>query len=167
MVKIIKVWFRDVNYILTGLEMVTLFYTISIWTDRPDKKVKTQIRHHNICSGSILLGTSHHETVFVYRLILVFVSCCKFLMKHEKMYLTTGLALWVKSSADDILNLFSYFSQTQNLNVHANCLHCRQFAWNVKTCFLGKNRKIVWYVICWNFYKEYQVLRCRFFVQTP
>ena len=34
--------------------------------------------------------------------------------------------------------LFSYFSRKQDLTFHANCLQWRQFAWNVKTCFLGK-----------------------------
>ena len=28
------------------------------------------------------------------------------------------------------------------MTLHANCLHRRQFACNVKTCFLGKIRKI-------------------------
>ena len=36
---------------------------------------------------------------------------------------------------------FSYFPRKQALIFHANCLHWRQFAWNVKTCFLGKMRK--------------------------
>ena len=54
---------------------------------------------------------------------------------------------------------FSYFSKKINnnktgLTFPANCLQWRQFAWNVKTCFLGKIRKIFWNVVCWNFYPE-------------
>ena len=30
---------------------------------------------------------------------------------------------WIKSSADDILNYFSYFSRLQVSTFHANCLH--------------------------------------------
>ena len=45
----------------------------------------------------------------------------------------------------------SYFPQKQDLIFHANCL---QFAWNVKTCFLGKIRKIFQYIVCWKFYHE-------------
>ena len=48
------------------------------------------------------------------------------------------LALWVKFSAADILKYFSYFPRKQILTFHANCLQWRQFAWNVKSCFLGK-----------------------------
>ena len=38
-----------------------------------------------------------------------------------------------------ILSLF--FSSQQNLTFHANCLYWKQFAWNVKSCFLGKIRE--------------------------
>ena len=33
------------------------------------------------------------------------------------------------------------FPRKQDMTFHANCLHWRQFAWNVKSCFLGKIRK--------------------------
>ena len=37
------------------------------------------------------------------------------------------------------MQIVSYiFSRKQVLTLHANCLHRRQFACNVKTCFLGK-----------------------------
>ena len=50
-------------------------------------------------------------------------------------------------------NGFRHIRQTvslgkQVLTFHANCL-LRQFAWNVKVCFLGKIRKYRQYVICW------------------
>ena len=35
---------------------------------------------------------------------------------------------------------FSYFPRKQDLTFHENCLHWRQFAWNVKSCFLEKIR---------------------------
>ena len=57
------------------------------------------------------------------------------------------------------------FSRKQVLTFHANCLHWRQFAWNLKTCFLRRKiRKIFLYVgLCRKFYPECQVLRnnCR------
>ena len=40
---------------------------------------------------------------------------------------------------------FSNFARKQDLTFHANCLHRRQFAWNIKSCCLGKIRKAV----CW------------------
>ena len=40
---------------------------------------------------------------------------------------------------------FSYFSQkTRFLISNANWLLWRQFAWNIKSCFLGKIRKSIW-----------------------
>ena len=50
-----------------------------------------------------------------------------------------GLALLAKFSADNILKyFFLIFPWKQVLTFYANCLQWRQFAWNVKTCFLGK-----------------------------
>ena len=36
---------------------------------------------------------------------------------------------------------FVFFSRKQDLTFHTNCLQRRQFAWNVKTCFMGKMKK--------------------------
>ena len=57
--------------------------------------------------------------------------------------LVERLALRVKFSADDILNFFFliFFFRKLDLTFHANCLHWRQFALNVKSCSLGKKRK--------------------------
>ena len=52
------------------------------------------------------------------------------------------LAFWVKFSADYIEIFFNMFSREQILIFDANCLQWRQFASNIKTCFLGKIRKI-------------------------
>ena len=38
-------------------------------------------------------------------------------------------------------NIFLIFPRKQDLTVHVNCLHWKQFAWNFKSCFLGKNKK--------------------------
>ena len=46
------------------------------------------------------------------------------------------------------------FPRKQDLTFPENCLCWRQFAWNVKSCFLGKLRKIFQDVICWKFYPE-------------
>ena len=39
-------------------------------------------------------------------------------------------------------NIFLMFPRKQVLTFYANCLQWRQFAWNVKSCFLGNIRKI-------------------------
>ena len=51
-------------------------------------------------------------------------------------------------------DIFLIFPRKQDLTLHANCLLRRQFAWNVKSCFLGKIRKIFQNVVCWKFYPE-------------
>ena len=48
--------------------------------------------------------------------------------------------LWVKFSADDILKCFT-FRRKKDLTFYANCLLRRQFAWNVRSYFLGKKKK--------------------------
>ena len=54
-----------------------------------------------------------------------------------------GLALRVKSSADNILKcFFLIFLRKQDLIFHANCLQWRQFAWDVN-CLLGKIIKTI------------------------
>ena len=63
----------------------------------------------------------------------------------------TGLDISCKLSPDIF---FLIFPIKQDLTFHANCLQWRQFAWNVKSCFLGKIRKIFQYVVCWKFYPE-------------
>ena len=50
--------------------------------------------------------------------------------------------------------IFLIFPRKQDLTFHANCLLRRQFAWNVKSCFLGKIRKIFQNVVCWKFFPE-------------
>ena len=42
----------------------------------------------------------------------------------------------------------------QDLAFHANCRQWRQFAWNVKACFLGNIRKINQYAECWKYCPE-------------
>ena len=37
--------------------------------------------------------------------------------------------------------LFLIFPRKQDLTFHAHCLHWRQFEGNVRSCFLGKNKK--------------------------
>ena len=55
------------------------------------------------------------------------------LVCHFKCYsLYHSLGLFSRRQIDDI------FPRKQNLAFHANCLYWRQFAWNVKICFLGK-----------------------------
>ena len=48
-------------------------------------------------------------------------------------YHSVGLFSWRQ-----IGDIFLIFPSKQYLTFHANCLRWRQFAWNVKSCFLGK-----------------------------
>ena len=57
-------------------------------------------------------------------------------------YLPWTLSTLGKNSADDILNSFFVFLGKQDLTFYGNCLHWRHFPWNVKSCFLGKIRKL-------------------------
>ena len=58
-----------------------------------------------------------------------------------------SFTILLANSADDrwwyFLNgdIFLIFHRKLDLTFHANCLHWRQFAWNIKSCFLGKLRK--------------------------
>ena len=60
------------------------------------------------------------------------------------------------NSADDRLIFFLFFLK---IGFDTSCkLSLRQFAWSVKSYFLGKIRKIVLNVVCWNFYPACRVL---------
>ena len=48
-------------------------------------------------------------------------------------------------------DIFHILPRKQDLTFHADCLHRRQFAWNVKSCFLRKIRNMLQNVVCWNF----------------
>ena len=49
----------------------------------------------------------------------------------------TFTTLWTNSADDKLI----FFPRKKDLTFHANCLHWRQFAWNVKSYFLRKIRK--------------------------
>ena len=53
-----------------------------------------------------------------------------------------------------LMIFFLFFPENRILTFHAICLQWRQFAWNVKTCFLWNIREIFLYVVCWKFYLE-------------
>ena len=55
-----------------------------------------------------------------------------------KFNLYHSLGIFSRRQIDDI---FLIFARKQDLTFHANCLLRRQFACNVKSCFLGKNKK--------------------------
>ena len=58
-------------------------------------------------------------------------------------------------------DIFSYFTIQCNA-FHANCLHWRQFAWNVRSCFLRNIPKIFPNVDCSKFWPR--VLRVRLYI---
>ena len=70
-------------------------------------------------------------------------TCCIY-SRPLRLVWSNGLPFWVKVSADDKITeiFFLIFPRKQVLTFHANCLQWRQFAWKVKSCFLGKRRKI-------------------------
>ena len=57
------------------------------------------------------------------------------------------------------IDILLIFSRKQVYKFHVNFLSWRQFVWNVKTCFLGKIRKIFQASICWNIYPAYNQRR--------
>ena len=62
----------------------------------------------------------------------------KTLLASINLYHSPGIIS--KRRIDDI---FLIFPRKQDITFHANCLLRRQFAWNVISCFLGKNKKNV------------------------
>ena len=67
-------------------------------------------------------------------------SLDQLLIPGQQCFAIKHLALWVKFTGDNILKyFFLIFPRKQDLTFYANCLHWRQFAWNVKSSFLGKN----------------------------
>ena len=59
-------------------------------------------------------------------------------LKVNSLTLSTLGKIFSRRQIDDI---FLIFPRKQDLTFQANCLLRRQFAWNVKSCFLGKIRK--------------------------
>ena len=66
-----------------------------------------------------------------------FVFFFWFFIGLSNLTFTTLLA----NSADNKLENFLIIPRKQDLTLYANCLHWRQFAWNAKSCCLGKIRK--------------------------
>ena len=59
--------------------------------------------------------------------------------KINRMNLYQSLGKFSRWKTDDIVLIFP---RKQDLTFHANCLHWRQFAWNVKSCFQEKIHRI-------------------------
>ena len=56
-------------------------------------------------------------------------------------------------SRGQIDNILSYFSQKTGFDISCKLSPLETYAWNIKTCFLGKKkRKIIQVVICWKYY---------------
>ena len=95
------------------------------------------------------------NTLRVRKIICIWVVCTFFegTFSFDLAYfnLYHSLGIFSRRQNDDI---FLIFPRKQDLTFHANCLLRRQFAWNVKSCFLGKIRKIFQNVVCWKFYPE-------------
>ena len=69
---------------------------------------------------------------------------------------------WANSAGSKLMIFFYFFPRKLDLAFHANCLQWRQFAWNVKSCFLGKIRKI-----CQNVMKTWFYPECYAFITKP
>ena len=70
----------------------------------------------------------------VHYVIIYSVPTFKFFLN---LYHSLGLFRWCKL----VIFFFLIFPRKQDLTFHAYCLHCRQFARNVKPYFLGNIRK--------------------------
>ena len=74
------------------------------------------------------------------------------LFAEKNILILTNL---LANSADDKLVIFFLiFPRKQDLTFHAKLI-----AWNAKSCFLGKIRKIIQYVVCWKFSLECSAIR--------
>ena len=116
-----------------------------------------------IISFGVTLHTEYRSTVFIQymyifhlTLLMLFISVTwthqtRVLWSLRCINLYHSLGIFSRRQIDDI---FLIFPSKQDLTFHANCLLWRQFAWNVKSYFLGKIRKIFQNVICWKFYPE-------------
>ena len=107
----------------------------------------------NISSAAVVFGALR----IILRRVGVYKRFCRHLCtKVENLYRSVVLKPFKKW---DILNLlalvliqqtakwwyfFLIFPRKQDLTFHANCLHWRQFAWNVKSCFF------YWRQFAWN-----------------
>ena len=68
------------------------------------------------------------------------------------------LALWVKSSADDILKWFSYFTQETGFDISHKLSSEETICMKCEILFSGKIKKIFQNVVCWSFYLACKVL---------
>ena len=72
--------------------------------------------------------------------VFLFSTQVAYLCKPEEI---KSLNLNLANSADDKLMIFlNFYPKYQDSTIHANSLHWRQSVLNVKSCFLGKIRKI-------------------------
>ena len=96
-------------------------------------------------------------------ILYLWESAVTLLIKNTLCFTSFKLSpLWANSADDNLTIFFSYFSQKTGLTFHANCLLRRQFAWNIRSCSLGRIRKIFQNVVCWNYYSACFVLRFQF-----
>ena len=110
---------------------------------------------HNICISAVPIysgeqAVAHGPLVLDRNWVL---RNRYFVILYINLYHSLGI--FSRWQTDDI---FLIFPRKQDLTFQANCLLRRQFAWNVKSCFLGKIRKIFQNVICWKFYPECEAL---------
>ena len=69
------------------------------------------------------------------------------------------------NSTDNNLMIFFFFFffRKQGLTFHANCLLRRQFALNIKHCYLEQFRKIFQNVVCWLFFFDCVSGMCNYY----
>ena len=89
-------------------------------------------------------------SLFRSSLIWVYIVCLymSFMSGHVPSYLMLS-SLGKIFSRRHIEIFFLIFPRKQGLTFLANCLHCRQYAWNVKSWFRVKIRKYHQFVVCW------------------
>ena len=74
--------------------------------------------------------------------------------KFRDYPILTSSMLWEDSADDKLMIFFLFFLENRIWHF----MLWRQFAWSIKSHFLGKIRKIFQNVVCWNFYPACKVL---------
>ena len=96
-----------------------------------------------------------------YRSLQPLVYCLgfrQFKRKSTILNLNESQSKFSRRQSDDIF--FLILPRKHDLKFPANCLHLRQFAWNVKSCFSGKEKKKFQNVVCWIFYPACWAQEC-------
>ena len=112
------------------------------------------IEAYNSTNGAMTLKmTYRRKEPYMYHWLTGFswmslYSPCSKLISALEMFSSLTFTMLRANSTDNNLMIFFFFRK-HDLTLHANCLLRRQFAWNVKPCFLEQIRRIFQNIVCW------------------